>query len=48
MVHFQNAQSLQFATAKLTAVKGWRRIASGFWAMGSTGWAFGVVLRDII
>ena len=34
MVHFQNAQSLQLAIAKLTAVKGWRRIASGFLADG--------------
>ena len=48
MVYFQNAQSLQLATAKLTAVKGWRRIASGFWAMSSTGRALGVAWRDII
>ena len=48
MVHFQDAQSLQLATAKLTAVKGWRRIASGFLAMGSTGRALGVSGCDII
>ena len=48
MVHFQDAQSLQLATARLTAVKGWRRIASGFGAMGSTGRALGVAWRDII
>ena len=27
---------------------GWRRIASGFWAMDSTGRALGVAWRDII
>ena len=48
MVHFQDAQSLQLATARLTAVKGWRRIASGFGAMGSTGQALGVAWRDMI
>ena len=48
MVHFQDAQSLQLATAKLTVVKGWRRIASGFGAMSSAGLALGVAWRDII
>ena len=48
MVHFQNVQSLQLATAKLAAVKGWGRIASGFGAMSSTGRALGVARRDII